>query len=322
MRKALVVGIDHYPALGDLEGCVSGAHLVRAVLERHGDGSVNFDVVTLTGTAVTRSALREGVEELFADDVDVAVLYFAGRGHVSRGGGYLVTSDGEAGEDGLSLDTVLKLANVSSARNKIIILDCSHSGQPGNLDVSESALGLFAEGLTILTASTKNQFAADRGESGLFTALMIDALYGSAANLVGAITPGSIYAHIDQSLGSWGQRPLFKTNVKSFVSLRDVEPPVEMADLRRITEFFPTKGHLFDLDPTFEPERHGDQGETLPPPDPVKTQIFAILQKYNRVNLLVPHGAEHMWHAAIESKQCKLTVLGEHYRKLVANGRI
>jgi hypothetical protein len=53
------------------------------------------------------------------------------------------------------------------------------------------------------------------------------------------------------------------------------------------------------------------------------TNIFAILQKFNRVNLVVPgQGAPHMWHAAMESKTCKLTVLGEHYRRLVSSGRI
>jgi len=41
----------------------------------------------------------------------------------------------------------------------------------------------------------------------------VDALGGAAANLVGDVTPGSVYAHIDQSLGPWAQRPVFKTNV-------------------------------------------------------------------------------------------------------------
>ena len=50
--------------------------------------------------------------------------------------------------------------------------------------------------------------------------------------------------------------------------------------------------------------------------------IFAILQKYNRLNLLVPVNAKHMWNAAMESKSCKLTALGEHYRKLVSKNRI
>lgn len=56
--------------------------------------------------------------------------------------------------------------------------------------------------------------------------------------------------------------------------------------------------------------------------DPVNTAKFAILQKYNRVNLVVPVDAPHMWHAAMGSKACKLTVLGEHYRRLVKKGQI
>jgi hypothetical protein len=89
----------------------------------------------------------------------------------------------------------------------------------------------------------------------VFTGLFVDALGGAAANLVGAVTPGSVYAHIDQSLGSWQQRPVFKTNVKSFVSLRTVQAPIPLADLQRITEFFPAPGFEFQLDPSYEPQR-------------------------------------------------------------------
>lgn len=46
--------------------------------------------------------------------------------------------------------------------------------------------------------------------------------------------------------------------------------------------------------------------------------VFAVLQKYVKVNLVRPFGAPHMWHAAMQSKSCELTVLGEHYRNLVA----
>ena len=101
------------------------------------------------------------------------------------------------------------------------------------------------------------------------------------ANLVGDISPGSIYAHIDQSLGAWDQRPVFKTNVKSFVSLREVEPPISLTELQRITEFFPKPGSEYPLDPSFEPEMKGrDIG--MPPSNPENTQKFAVLQKYNR----------------------------------------
>ena len=50
--------------------------------------------------------------------------------------------------------------------------------------------------------------------------------------------------------------------------------------------------------------------------------MFVILQKYNRVNLAVPVGALHPYHAALESKTMKLTALGEHYRRIVAKGLV
>jgi hypothetical protein len=148
----------------------------------------------------------------------------------------------------------------------------------------------------------------------VFTNLLVDALSGAASNLLGDVTPGSVYAHIDQSLGPWEQRPVFKTNVKSFVSLRKVQPPISLADLQRINEFFPDAGVHYQLDPSYEPESEH--------PDEEKTAIFAILQRYNRVNLVVPVDAPHMYHAAMGSKTCKLTVLGEHYRRLVDLNRI
>jgi hypothetical protein len=87
----------------------------------------------------------------------------------------------------------------------------------------------------------------------------------AASNLVGDIRPGSVYAHIDQSLG---------------------------------------------------------RAASLPGADKAKNAIFAILQKLNRINLVVPIGTTHMWNAAMESMSCKLTALGEHYRRLVARNLI
>lgn len=317
MRKALVVGIDYYENASPLYGCVNDAHSVKAVLERHSDGTVNFDVRLLTGTGpsdtVSRSVLKESIRELFAHDGEAALLYFAGHGFIEATGGYLVCSEGRTGDDGLALSEIQTLANGSRARNKIIVLDSCHSGiagdRPGASPVAE-----LSEGMTILTASTAEQYASEQSGGGVFTTLLVDALNGAAGNLVGEVTPGGVYAHIDQSLGSWAQRPVFKTNVKSFISLRRVQPPIALADLQRLTELFPSAGYEFSLDPGYEPESHA--------PNPTKTSVFQVLQRYNRVNLVVPVGAPHMYHAAMESRACRLTVLGEHYRRLVEAGRI
>jgi len=308
MRSALIVGINYYEKqIGSLFGCVDDAYEVKAALERHGDGSINFDCALLVGTGpdshVRRSDLKDRLAHLFKSKVETALFYFAGHGHIESTGGYLLASDSLRGDDGLSLAEVLTLANSSPAANKVIILDSCHSGIAGTL----SGLGnvtTLSEGLTVLTASTADQYASEKDGRGVFTSLLVDALYGGAANLTGEITPGSVYAHIDQSLGAWEQRPVFKTNVQQFVSLRRVSPPIELDDLRRITEFFPAPGGEFQLDPSFEPEMKGRDSE-MPSPDPENTRKFAILQRYNRLNLLVPVGAPHMWHAATRRRKWK-----------------
>jgi hypothetical protein len=318
VKKALIIGINYYEHGGNLHGCVNDAYAVKAVLERNADGSVNFNCLLLTGTgsteSVERAQLKDAIEDLFKTD-DTALLYFAGHGHVETAGGYILASDAKRGDGGVSLGEILVFANKSNARNKIIILDSCHSGIAGDAPGNDNVAAL-SEGLTILTASTKDQYATEANGRGVFTSLLVDALGGSAANLTGDITPGSVYAHIDQSLGAWEQRPVFKTNVKNFVSLRKVAPPIPLSDLQRVIEFFPNPGDEFPLDPTYEEEMKG-RDEGMPAPHPEHVRTFKILQKYNRLNLLVPVDVPNMWNAAMESKTCRLTALGEHYRRCV-----
>ena len=324
MRRALVVGIDYYDEFSPLGGCVNDAHAVKAMLDRNADGSVNFGCKLIIGTGqgdiVTRQELKEAVRELFAGDGEVALLYFAGHGYIEATGGYLCAGDCHTGDDGMPLGEIMTLANESRIQNRITVLDSCHSGIAGQHPTHKNTAEL-SDGMTILTASTAEQYATEENGSGSFTTLFIDALGGAAANLVGDVTPGGAYAHVDQSLGPWSQRPVFKTNIKSFVSLRKVQPPISLTDLQRITEFFPKPGSEHLLDPSFEPEMKGRDTD-MPPPNLENTKKFAVLQKYNRVNLVVPVDAPHMWHAAMESKSCKLTVLGEHYRRLVERNRI
>ena len=135
------------------------------------------------------------------------------------------------------------------------------------------------DGVTILTASTEDQYAyeVEGGGAGVFTSLLVDALNGAAANLVGDVTPGGVYAHIDQSLGPWAQRPVFKTNVKTFVSLRKADAPIDLAALQALTTHFPTADHELLLDPSLRaralPEQLDDPD--IPPPTP-RTQPCSL----------------------------------------------
>jgi hypothetical protein len=317
MRKALVVGVNYYESCSQLYGCVTDACDVKNALERNADGTINFDVLTLLATnnldKVAKPVLKEKVKALFAGDSDIALFYYSGHGYVENTGGYLVTSECATGDDGLPLTDLMTIANESKAKNKVIILDSCNAGIAGDVAIN-NAFTQISEGMTILTACGRDQYATEKNGHGVFTALFVDALLGGASNLVGDITPGSIYAHIDQSLGPWEQRPVFKTNVKNFISLRKNLPPISLQDLKGITSLFETSSDEFMLDPSFEPTESAfneDNGKK-----------FKVLQNYVKVNLVRPVGEEHMYYAAINNKCCKLTALGVHYWNLVKNNRI
>lgn len=324
-RRALIVGIDYYAEQSSLNGCVNDANNMARVLRRDEFGNAkNFDCEVLMadgpGSAISCRTLRRTVEQLFEYDGEAVLFYFAGHGYIDDADSYLVTSDSETGSDGLSLRTVMSLAHKCKARNKIIILDSCHSGSVG-ADMLRPDTSQISEGMTILTASTAEQYANETEHGGLFTHLLVDALEGAAADLIGRITPGAVYAHIDQSLGDWEQRPVFKTNIKRFFALRSVKPRLTIEQLLRLTEFFPEPRTKFPLDPTYEPELKG-RDEGMPPPNPENTEKFALLQKFNRHGIVVPVGVEHMWNAAMQSTACELTPLGRHYRRLVENNLI
>jgi len=319
MRRALCVGIDEYPS-AHLQGCVSDAERVAAVLARNFDGSPNFDCRILTapvgaGTnVITRGTLREAIESLFQDKADLALLHFSGHGTVNNLDGYLVTQDAKKYDEGVAMADILKWANDSSAAEVSIFLDCCFSGALGNLPAVDNMKSLLREGVSILTASRGDQPSVETGGGGLFTSLVVDALNGGAADVLGAVTAPSVYAFIEAALGAWEQRPLFKSHVSRLVPLRLCAPPVDRAVLRRLPTLFPLPAEDFSLDPTYE--------DTSPNPDAAHTADFKELQALSRVHLVEPSNAPHMYDAAMHSKGCRLTPSGLYYWRLAKNNRI
>lgn len=220
MRKALVVGLNDYPS-APLDGCVNDAVRMEQVLQKNGDGSPNFSVRTLLDSA-TRRELRESIENLFHGENDVALLYFSGHGIIKSSGGYIVTTDFDRYDEGISMIEILAYANQSKARDKIIIFDCCHSGALGNPIIGNGNLAQLSDGLTILTASRSYEVSMEVGGAGVFTSLLLDAFQGGAADLRGYITPESLYSYVDEALGAWDQRRVFKTNVSRFTHLRRI----------------------------------------------------------------------------------------------------
>lgn len=329
MRRALVVGIDDYPQT-PLNGCVNDALAVASLLERHGDGSPNFSVQSITSdtTQVTCNLLHDKIEELFEGDADTALFYFAGHGLINfaTNAGYIVAQDGRRGAPGYSLAEMLGLANKAHPRIKstVIVLDCCHAGFAGEVTgLTSNDISVIGNGVTILTACQRDGTAAEGNHHGLFTEILLDGLSGGSVDVLGRITPASVYSHIDQTLGPWEQRPIYKANVQTFVALRQVTPKVPPEVLRRLLDYFPDAAHIFPLDPSYEPDRvNVPEGYRHLPVDEDHARIFRELQLCNRHGLVAPVDADHMYYAAIHSTGCRLTALGAHYRKLATLGRI
>lgn len=272
----------------------------------------------------TKGELRGLIEKCFEGDADVALFYYSGHGHINSVGGYLVTPDFSEYDYGVSLQEILTIANNSKCKERIIILDSCYSGFMGSIDIAGQNTANINEGVTIMTASRNNQTSMEVNGHGVFTALLMEALKGGAADVTGHISIAGVYAFIDKALGPWEQRPIFKTNVTRFTSLREVKPQVDISILRKIGTYFETENFRYRLDPSFEPTNRTEEVHKVVEPyaNEEHTVIFSDLQKLEGIGLVVPVGEEHMYFAAMNSKACELTAVGKQYWRLVKEGRI
>lgn len=322
MKKALIVGINDYPDSSRLFCCESDAKAVADILEFNEDGSKNFDIQLVTDIH-TKGELNQKIRLLFSGEADVALFYFSGHGFFDEGGGIIVTPDYSEYDMGLLMDQILGFANESKCKNKIIILDCCYSGNMGSSKIT-GRHSIIGDGVTILTASSSLESAIEIGEHGVFTALLLSALKGEAANILGKITPGSVYSYVDQALGAWNQRPIFKTNISKFISIRDVEPRIKLSDLKQLENYFKSSSDEYNLDPSYE-DTNSETVEHIvkePYAKAENVKVFKNLQKLERIGLIEPVDAEYMYFAAIHSKSCRLTPLGQYYWRLISDKRL
>lgn len=319
-KKALVIGIDNYPNC-PLYGCVNDAKGIAALLERNEDGSKNFDV-RLETQGLKKDELLGLIEILFSKEDETALLYFSGHGDTKDYAEYICATDFSPSYPGVKLSDILELVNNSKCKNKVVILDSCFSGGMGNCPFSGDK-SVLTKGLTILSASRNYEQSIESNGQGVFTHLLTEALKGGAADLLGHITPGSIYAYIDKALGCWEQRPVFKTNIQEFISLRETKSPIAVEDLRALKDLFPNKSNSINLNPSFEYTNNPKEKHEYIEPyaDENNVKIFKQLQRLERVGLVEPVDAQHMYFAAMNSKSCKLTSLGLYYKTLAENGR-
>lgn len=330
MRRALLIGINNYPAGYKLLGCIEDINAMVSMLERNEDNSKNFDIMPLPDLQSSRDA-KKYIEQLFHDDADIALFYFSGHGYIDANGGQLVfpkdvevaATTKDYSKLGIKMDYLMSIANHSKAKHKVLILDCCHSGLLGANDV-DATTSVLAPGVSILTACRDDESAMELGGHGLFTELLTTALGGEAADFSGNVTMGGIYAYIDRSLGAWDQRPVFKTNVSEFVAIRNVKPRVPNATIHQLTSLFETPEKEYALDPSYEDTNNPavEHKYIEPYANAENVKNFKYLQELQKIGFVEPVGAPFMYFAAMKSKSCRLTAIGKYYWRLVKNNRI
>lgn len=317
LKRALLIGVDDYDHFNSLEGCVNDVNAIKPLLTRDENGDPNFNCVAQTSDndRVTRESLLEGLEHLLAAGADVALLYFAGHGEALASDVSLVTQDGKGRTTGVKLSEVFGMVNQSALKEVIIILDCCFAGNAGNVPQLNLDLSVLRDGVSVLTASRGDQTSAETDEGrGLFSTYLEGALEGGAADVLGNVNVAGIYAYITESFNAWEQRPVFKANIDRLHVLRKVEPAVSLANLRTIPDYFPDKDHLYQLNPSYE--------FTDPSADENNVAVFQLFQRLRAARLLEPVDEEHLYFAAMNNKQCRLTRLGQHYWLLAKQERI
>lgn len=349
-RRALYVGIEGYHNFQPLPGCVADAKDLAALLATDHDEDCNFEPHVLASpTGTMRATLQKTIDELFEPFDGDILFYFSGHGARDERGIYLVTSDGRPDAYGVAMDSLFESAQAALAHctSVTIILDCCYSGGVGNRLYSEIAPEtVLAEGTTVLAASRSNQLAGMVNGRSVFTQLLRRALNGGgSSDPRGRVTAASAYSYIENALGSFDQRPVYKSHAIRSTVLRRAEPEVPDCELRYLTKVFESIDTIFPLDATFEQYRlkpgvtphynAADQVEMTDPPTPDKKALRDRLKLYHTAGLLktalLPRGEalgikleaiKDLFWACLYEQGVKLTALGQYYWDLVKRRQI
>lgn len=319
MRKiAYPVGIGDYPG-NALPGSPLDANKITELLQYHGikdkttgDQIVNFEI--WDGRVDTDTErINDRLRQLFAmksTEIDTALFYFSGHGHVENDKLYLVGKNGVPGKLGVCVPDLLKMADNSDVPKKIFILDCCFAGKAV---YDGRDLANIGRNTIVMAACREGEYAKATVDMSIFTGLLTNALEGSAADVMGQVTMAGLHVRVTETMSKGIQSPVFVGNVHGFDPIRLVEPMVERHILKRACGYFPTWDYHYELHPSFDPEYNGIQ-------DDGKKSIYADIKKLERAGLLLPDKYEFIHYEVKNGGSCSLTPLGRHYWLMNRNG--
>lgn len=255
-RNALIVGINPYQHLTNLELPAKDAEAVAQVLEKYGDfritrlpETINDDEKLQVGQSpVSVKVLKKALIQLFKPESkqapDTALFYFAGHGLRETDGvdeGYLCTSDSNPKQSfcGLSMDWLRRLLSESPVKQQIVWLDCCHSGALLNFKQAAPDDGDKARDHCFIAASRDYEVAYDstRGEHGVLTFALLE---GLDPRNKGKVTNFELVNFISEFLRNETQQPMFR-NSGSDILLTQTQQIIQPPNVK-ITKNCPYKG--------------------------------------------------------------------------------
>jgi energy-coupling factor transporter ATP-binding protein EcfA2 len=257
-RDALVVGINTYQFLPGLNAPAQDAEAIAQRLQADGDFRVTrLPEVIQAGqprigvrTGATLAELETALVKLFKPKGNnvphTALFYFSGHGLQKEAGiqeGYLATSDANptAGFYGLSLFWLRRLLQESPVRQRIILLDCCHSGEL--LNFLEADPGARAGTDRLFMAASREYetaYEAIEGQFSIFTKALLEGLDPNRG-FNSTVTNYALTDWVSNALKGEMQQPLFENSGSEIVLTRcQNAPTVIKTELRQ--EICPYRG--------------------------------------------------------------------------------
>jgi hypothetical protein len=170
-NKAFIIGANTH----GLEFAENDAALMRECLEKY-----DYEVVV---APVGKNAIQAGLNDFFdgCSKNDTAIVYFSGHGKLDKGELFLLLGD-KAQVERINANTIAQDLKHCNAKNKLLILDCCHSGTSiENSEISLSyAFPVLVAGERMETTKELNDL-----EASFLTYHFHDALMNPPVELVG-----------------------------------------------------------------------------------------------------------------------------------------
>ncbi len=269
-RNALIVGINQYQNISSLHLPAQDAEAIAQLLEQYGNfkitrlpESINDKQQLQIGkhTEVTTAQLKQSLVKLFKPDShqapETALFYFAGHGFRDTLGvdeGYLCTSDCNPHKSfcGISLRWLHDLLQESPVKQKIIWLDCCHSGSLLNFHQANPSGRNKGRDFCFIAASRDFEEAYEEisGNHGVLTKALLQGLNPTAKGKVDNFELATI---IREQLEKETQSPVFANSGEAIILTQSIQAPVKVAT--KTSTLCPYKGLQYfdcnDTDPSY-----------------------------------------------------------------------